>query len=94
MTGQEYIDKLKQKLSGWDESIQQLQESAQQADAQAQAEYNRQIAAIKEKREDLSQQLEEIKGASGERWDDIVASIQDTVGSLEEKISNLLQKGK
>jgi len=92
MKGQEYIDQLKQKLSGWDESIEQLQAAAQQADAQAQAEYNRQIAAIKEKRDDLGQQLREIEGASGERWDDIVGSIQETVGSLEEKIANLLKR--
>lgn len=92
MKGQEYIDTLKQKLSAWDESIDKLQNAAQEADAKAQEEYNRQIAAIKEQRAELGKQLEEIQSASGERWDDILGSIQETVGSLEEKISKVFKR--
>lgn len=87
--GQEYIDQLKQKLTEWDNQIDDLQRAAKEADAKAQAEYLRQIAAIKEQRAELGSKLDEIQSASGERWNEIVGSIQDTVGSLEEKIGKL-----
>lgn len=90
-SGQQYIDQLKQKLSNWDEQIDNLQQAAQNADAAAQAEYNKQIAAIKEQRAELGSKLDEIQSASGERWDEILGSIQDTVKSLEEKIAKVFK---
>lgn len=67
-----YIDKLAAQLKQWDAEIEKLEAKAQQAKAEARAEFNQRIEELRRKKTSAQNKLE-IKQASEAAWEELKA---------------------
>jgi hypothetical protein len=66
-----YVEKFKAKLDEWNSEIDQLQVKADKAQEGALVSYNRQIAELKEKRDNLNIRMEELRKRGDAAWEDL-----------------------
>ncbi|GGD78675.1 coiled coil domain-containing protein [Lacimicrobium alkaliphilum] len=77
-----YQKKLQAQLDEWNSEIDKLRAKADQAEADAQLEYYQQIETLREKQQESSRKLEELKAASDDAWQDMKAGIDSAWDSL------------
>ena len=65
----EYLQQFKAKLDEWDAEIDRLQDKAAGAQADAQEQYQKQLAALREMRDDAFKRYAELQNAAGDAWD-------------------------
>jgi chromosome segregation ATPase len=70
-----YIEKLKGNIDKWNAEIDEFQAKADKAKDDAQAEFHKQIAEIKAKRQELEGKMADLKNASEEAWEDIKGGV-------------------
>ena len=68
----EYLQKFKAKLDEWNADIDKLETKAQEAQANAQAQYHKQIEALREMRDDAQKRYNEMQNAAVGAWDAMV----------------------
>lgn len=68
---QEYIDKLKDKLTEWDNEIDKMEIKARQANEDLRHQWEKRKLDLKEKRQDLSSRLEKVRNSADDTWDDL-----------------------
>lgn len=66
-----YVEKLKKNIDKWNAEIGDFQAKADQAKDDAKAEFLRQIAEIKAKRQELEGKMADLKNAGEEAWEDV-----------------------
>lgn len=66
-----YVEKLKGNIVSWNAEIDEFQVKANQAKADAQVEFQKQITEIKAKREALEGKMADLQNAADEAWDDV-----------------------
>ncbi len=65
----EYLEKFKAKLDEWDVEIDKIEGSAREAQADAKAQYDEQLEALREMREDAQNKFTEMQSTTAEAWD-------------------------
>ncbi len=65
----EYLDKFKAKLDEWNADIDKLEAKAREAQADAQAQYESQLKALRKMRDDALEQYNQVQNAAVDAWD-------------------------
>ena len=65
----DYLDEFKAKLDDWNAEIDKLESNAQQAQANAKAQYDKQLQALREMRDDAQTKFSEMQNTTAEAWD-------------------------
>lgn len=65
----EYLENFKAKLDEWNSEIDKLEGHAREAQADAKAQYEKQLVALREMRDDAQSKLREMQKATDEAWD-------------------------
>ena len=68
----EYLDQFKAKLDEWNAEIDKLESNARQAQADAKVQYDKQLEALREMRDDAQTKFSEMQNATTEAWDVMV----------------------
>jgi hypothetical protein len=68
----DYVAKLKAQLDHWNADMAKWETKAREAQAGARAEYERQLAALREHRDQLFYQLALLQSAAGDAWTDLI----------------------
>ncbi len=66
---EEYMEKLKTKLDEWDADIDKLEAKARDAQTDAQEQYQKQIAQMREMRNEAMARYGEMQNAATDAWD-------------------------
>lgn len=87
-----YEEKLQAQLDEWGAEIDKLKAKADNAEAEVQLEYYKQIEELRSMQETARDKLNELKDASDDAWEDLKAGIDsawDTLGkTLKSAASN------
>jgi hypothetical protein len=67
----EYIAKLKGQLDQWNAEVTKWEGQAARTQASMRAEYEKQIAAVKQHQHEAMEQLRKVQAASGEAWTEL-----------------------
>lgn len=70
-TRDEYVSKMKQQLDRWNEDMAKLEAEGRKARAELEKRYQKDIEALRAKREEALYQLKLVEGASGTAWAEI-----------------------
>jgi hypothetical protein len=68
-TRDQYVKTMKAQLDEWNAEIDKLEARSRKLEAKAQVEYEAQIEALKDKREEARRQLDEIRNAADDSWE-------------------------
>lgn len=91
-TKQAYEQKLEAQLKQWRADLDKLEAKADEAQADAKIEYQRQISSLKSKRSDLKQRLETLKKSSGDAWEEIKTGTESAWQSLSQSFKSAASK--
>ena len=75
-TRDEYLQKIKAQLDAWDDDIDKLEEKAREAQVDMQEQYAKQLANMREMRDDAMARYVELQDAAGNAWDALVAGTE------------------
>ncbi len=65
----EYLEKFKARLDEWNADIDKLEIKAHEAQANAKAQYEKQLVTMREMRDDAQKKFSEMQKATDEAWD-------------------------
>lgn len=85
-TREVYVEKMKAKLDEWNAEIDKLETKSRQKEADAREAYEKQIESIKEKRQATRENLDQIREAGENAWQDLKAGFENAAASLGEAI--------
>lgn len=81
-----YVEKMKAKLDEWNDQIDKLEAKSRQKEADARQAYEKQIESIKEKRRAAKENLDNMRQAGENAWEDLKAGVESAAASLGEAI--------
>jgi chromosome segregation ATPase len=73
-----YIKKLKAKLDEWNAEIDKIQAKANQAEAETKIVYEKQLADLQSKRNDVDQKISELQQAGESAWEDLKQGLENS----------------
>jgi len=76
------VQKLKAKMDEWNAEIDKLAAKADQAEADAKIEYEKQLEDLRAKRKDVEDKMAELQQAGDGAWEDLKAGIENAWDSL------------
>jgi len=65
----EHLESFKVKLDEWNSEIDKIESNALQAQAEAKAQYDKQLESLREMRDDAQRKYSEMQNATAEAWD-------------------------
>jgi len=77
-----YIANLKSQLDKWNTEMAKWEGQAAKAQAGMRAEYDKQLAAIKEHQHEAMEQLRKVQSASGDAWTDLQRGADDVWAAM------------
>ena len=80
----EYVKKLKSQLDHWNTEMTKWEAQAKATQASMRAEYDKQLDAFRQKRDDASEQLTKVQSASGEAWKDLARGADEAWARMRE----------
>ncbi|HTC21856.1 MAG TPA: hypothetical protein VK859_13455 [bacterium] len=83
-----YVEKFKVKLDEWNSEIDELQAKANGAHQEVLVSLNKQIAVLKEKRDDLKGRMEELRKRGDDAWEDLREGIGTAWKALGDSIDD------
>lgn len=91
----EYVEKLKQQLDQWNAEMTKWEAKTKEAQSGIRAEYEKQLAAYRGKRDQAIEELSKIQSASGEAWKELAQAADEAwakMGEAFEKASSYFKK--
>ncbi|MFC6673937.1 coiled coil domain-containing protein [Marinobacterium aestuariivivens] len=79
-----YEKKMRAQLDEWDAEIRKLKARAEQAQADGQLEYYKQIEDLRQRQQHAQEKLEELQQASDTAWQDLRAGMESAWDSMAE----------
>ena len=79
---QAFSEKTETKLAEYEEKINQLQEDAEKLEGDAKAEAEEQLAALRQKRDEIAEKLKELGSSSASAWEQIKTGIDSAMEDL------------
>lgn len=89
-----YEEKLHAQLDEWGAEIDKLQAKADNAKADAQLEYNKQIEELRSMQETAANKLTELRNAGDDAWEDLKAGLDNAWDSLGNALKSASSKFK
>jgi len=80
----DYVKKLKSQLDHWNAEMAKWETQTKAAQASMRAEYDKQIAAFHQKRDQAIEQLSKVQSASGEAWKDLARGADEAWAKMRE----------
>lgn len=80
----DYIKKMNAQLDTWNAEMAKWQEKAQQAQAEQRAEYEKQLEAFRQRRDEGMEQLRKVQAASGDAWMELMKGADDAWNRMRE----------
>ena len=80
----DYVKKLKSQLDHWNAEMAKWETQAKAAQASMRAEYDKQLAAFRQKRDQAIEQLSKVQSASGEAWKDLARGADEAWAKMRE----------
>lgn len=84
MNRDEYVQKLKAQLDEWNVEAKKWEHKAQDAQAHMKAEYEKQLAALNARRDEVLYQMKLMQNASQEAWQDMMKGADQAWKSMQE----------
>lgn len=81
-----YEQKIEAQLAEWDAEIKKLRAKAEQAEADAKIQYQKQVEDIRSMQRSAQAKLEELKEAGDNAWEDLKAGMENARDSLAKAI--------
>jgi predicted nucleic acid-binding Zn-ribbon protein len=78
-----YVQKLHARIDEWNAEIDRLKAKAEQAEADARADYNKEVENLKTKRRDAEKKIDEVREAGEGAWEDLKAGTQSAMDAME-----------
>ncbi len=75
-TKEEFIRRMQSRLDQWNAEIDVLNAKADLAEAEARAEYYKQVEALRSKRNDARSKLYKLESAGEGAWEDLTAGVE------------------
>lgn len=80
----DHVKKLKSQLDQWNAEIVKWETQAKTAQASMRAEYEKQLAAFRERRDHAIEQLRKVQSASGDAWTELARGADEAWASMSE----------
>jgi len=74
---EEYVDKMKSQLDQWNAEAARWEEKVKHAEADMKAEYERQLEAVRSRRDEAMYNLSQMQAASAEAWMDLTRGVEE-----------------
>lgn len=87
-----YVEKLKTQLGEWSADIEKLKARASRVSAEAKAEYEEQVAGLREQRDVLAAKVTDLQEASDEAWSDIKQGVQAAWDRAKESFQKAMSR--
>jgi len=81
---EQYLDKLKAQLDGWNAELAKWEAKARSAHADMRIESEKQIDAFRRQRDQAMEQMHKVQAATGDAWSDLVRGADDTWAKMRE----------
>ena len=82
----EYVAKMKAQLDQWNADIATWEAKAQDAQAEARAEYEKRLEALRQHREQAMYQMKLLQSAAGEAWLEMMRGTEEAWTRMREAI--------
>jgi flagellar hook-basal body complex protein FliE len=95
MTREEYVAKLKSQIDNWNAEAAKWEARAKEAQAGMQAEYERQLAQFRARRDTAMNEVQRLQNASADAWKDMMQGTDAAFKSMQaafEKARSEFQK--
>jgi hypothetical protein len=79
---QAYEQKFQAQFEELSAEIDKLKAKAEQADADAQITYHKEVDKLRSRQDEMKQKLKELKNSGDDAWTDIVAGVESAQGAL------------
>ena len=83
-TRDEYVEKLKSQLDQWNAEMAKWEAQTKTGQASMRAEYEKQLATFRQKRDQAIGELTKVQSASGEAWKDLARGADDAWAKMSE----------
>ncbi len=80
----EYVEKMKTQLDQWNAEIAKWEGKAQGVQAEARAEYDKRLEALKQQREQAMYQMKLLQAAAGEAWVEMMRGTDEAWARMRE----------
>jgi len=80
----EYVEKMKAQLDQWNGEIAKWETKARGAQAEARAEYDKHLDALRQRRDQALYQMKLLQSAAGEAWVDMMRGTDQAWASMRE----------
>ena len=80
----EYVEKMKAQLDQWNGEIAKWEAKAGEAQAEARAEFDKRLEAVRQQREQALAQLRQMQGAAGDAWLDMMKGTDEAWARMRE----------
>lgn len=89
-----YIQKLHAKINEWNADIDKLKAKADQVEADSKIEYQKQMQALKGKRDEIEKKVSEISRSGENAWEDLKAGVDLAWEAMSEAIKSATSRFK
>lgn len=83
-----YVQELHTKIDEWNADIDKLKAKADQVEADSRIEYQKQVQALKSKRDDIEKKVSEISRSGEDAWEDLKAGADLAWEAMSEAIKS------
>jgi lipid II:glycine glycyltransferase (peptidoglycan interpeptide bridge formation enzyme) len=80
----EYVEKMKNQLDQWNAEIAKWEVKSREAQAEARAEYDKRLEALKQQREQAMYQMKLLQAAAGEAWVEMMRGTDEAWARMRE----------
>jgi hypothetical protein len=80
----EYVEKMKAQLDQWNADIARWEVKTQGAQADARAEFDKRLEAVRQQREQAMYQMKLLQGAAGEAWTEMARGTDEAWARMRE----------
>jgi hypothetical protein len=80
----EYVEKLKVQLDQWNAEVAKWEAQAKGAQASMQAEYEKQLSAFHQKRDQAIEHMRKVQSASGDAWMELSRGADESWAKMRE----------
>jgi lipid II:glycine glycyltransferase (peptidoglycan interpeptide bridge formation enzyme) len=83
---EEYVDKMKSQLDQWNAEAARWEEKVKHAEADMKAEYERQLEAVRSRRDEAMVNMRQLQAASTEAWMDMMRGVDEAWKRMGEAV--------
>lgn len=94
-TRDDYVEKMKTQLDQWNAQIAEWETRSKEVQANSRAEYEKQLAAYRQQRDQALEQMRKVQGASADAWQELARGTDEAWSRMQdafEKASSQFRK--